>query len=1178
MDPPSSELGEVEARLGVYLPMKTNRYFPNLNQLIRARLNPMKTTQQFTKSRWSICVRLSEIGRGIGAVVLLAVSGSLWAQAVAPVTGNAESMSGKAVPGAAIPVARPVPDIVALSPFNVSADRITGYLATSTLAGTRLRSDLGDIGAAVSVVTSEFLRDTGATGSGNLLTFTTGTEVAGLAGNISGSLSFAGQYDETANLNRPQQTTRLRGLSAATEARDFFATEIPFDSYNIDRIDINRGANSVLFGTGSPSGIINSTLKRAQMKNSFEVEFRAGSYGATRTTIDINQQIIPGELALRLDGLYSATKYKQKYAHDNDKRLYGTVTYEPSWARTKNRILSGTVLRMSAERGTDNSEKPRSLPPVDMITGWFNPWFGSYAPKPTWDAANLRTNSVVNGVTLFTQAPYAQTTNMFFRNIPVLFNNPNSGTPNSGISINNVAIVGMQGVISNLPAGTYPAGTGLMMTSPDQNFTAGRVAGLFAAGSYVRGSLADSSIFDFYNSMLEGPNRSEYFKMRPIYIALEQRFFADRAGIQLELDRQSLTSGSCGIIPSQRQEEISIDANTTLLNGMPNPNFGRPEFTGAWTDTYNNSNSKMARATAYYRLDFADVVNKSLAKWLGTHTFTLLDEEGWGRALTLNGPRYYSPNFTYGNSNLLTDTGGNQVTQVMYVGPSLATATTAAGAHLTGLTTIQNPTATAGQSFLMHAQTAGSQFVVTQMPIVDSGLVPYGSAIGASLGGTKSHNQAAVIQSKFLQDTMVITYGLRRDHVDAFSAAIPATGPTGNLLVDPVNFPFPANPSSSTAATTKTKSVVLHSPGMLLRHIPFISNFSLRYNTSENLTPGSTRYDSNLAVLAPPTGKTKDWGFVLGLANDRVILNATWYETAQKGVTSGTNANLTQRIVDEWVVFVNQTALGYNSAANFAQLIAPPTYLLQAYNYRVQNGVASDTARSDIVLTQDYTAKGLELEAIGNITRNWRILLNATRQEAVTGNTGSAFNDVFFVQKYNGQTLASNWTGAAGLANVASAGGITVATSTQNIITSLYQNSVVQDGGPNQELRKWRWNAVTAYDFDRPTLLKGFSIGTGVRWQDKVAIGFPYIVGAGDKAIPDVKHPFYGPAEFKLDGWIGYHRPIFNERFGLTLQLNGYNLGTGNKLIPIATQPDGSLAAYRIADSRRFEFTMRLSY
>src|SRR2546429_318795 len=54
---------------------------------------------------------------------------------------------------------------IELSPFVVNEERDTGYAATDSLAGTRLRTPLKDIAASVSVITKDFLNDIGATNS-----------------------------------------------------------------------------------------------------------------------------------------------------------------------------------------------------------------------------------------------------------------------------------------------------------------------------------------------------------------------------------------------------------------------------------------------------------------------------------------------------------------------------------------------------------------------------------------------------------------------------------------------------------------------------------------------------------------------------------------------------------------------------------------------------------------------------------------------------------------------------------------------------------------------------------------------------------------------------------------------------------------------------------------------------
>ena len=81
------------------------------------------------------------------------------------------------------------PEVYELSPFVIEEGEIQGYLATTTLAGTRLKTRLADVGAAISVYTEELLRDLGATDSETLLPYALNTESAGVFGNFSNGVA-----------------------------------------------------------------------------------------------------------------------------------------------------------------------------------------------------------------------------------------------------------------------------------------------------------------------------------------------------------------------------------------------------------------------------------------------------------------------------------------------------------------------------------------------------------------------------------------------------------------------------------------------------------------------------------------------------------------------------------------------------------------------------------------------------------------------------------------------------------------------------------------------------------------------------------------------------------------------------------------------------------------------------
>jgi hypothetical protein len=120
-------------------------------------------------------------------------------------------------------------------PFEVTTSEDVGYTASTTLAGNRLNTELRDIGSSVQVVTSNYMRDTGATNNESFLQYTTNTEVGGVATNASPA------SDPNA------RASDLTGWSAG------FA----------DASNDQREPNSILSGSGSPAGIIDSLASRA---------------------------------------------------------------------------------------------------------------------------------------------------------------------------------------------------------------------------------------------------------------------------------------------------------------------------------------------------------------------------------------------------------------------------------------------------------------------------------------------------------------------------------------------------------------------------------------------------------------------------------------------------------------------------------------------------------------------------------------------------------------------------------------------------------------------------------------------------------------------------------------------------------------------------------------------------
>ena len=117
-------------------------------------------------------------------------------------------------------------------------------------------------------MTKELFDDVGATDATTLLSYGLNTETSGVQGNFVGGVG-AVTADLADTRTNPQQGQRIRGLASADLTRNYFQTDIAFDAYNTERIDISRGPNSLLFGIGSPGGVINNTTMQASTSQDF---------------------------------------------------------------------------------------------------------------------------------------------------------------------------------------------------------------------------------------------------------------------------------------------------------------------------------------------------------------------------------------------------------------------------------------------------------------------------------------------------------------------------------------------------------------------------------------------------------------------------------------------------------------------------------------------------------------------------------------------------------------------------------------------------------------------------------------------------------------------------------------------------------------------------------------------
>jgi hypothetical protein len=140
-----------------------------------------------------------------------------------------------------------------------------------------------------------------------------------------------------------------------------------------------------------------------------------------------------------------------------------------------------------------------------------------------------------------------------------------------------------------------------------------------------------------------------------------------------------------------------------------------------------------------------------------------------------------------------------------------------------------------------------------------------------------------------------------------------------------------------------------------------------------------------------------------------------------------------------------------------------------------------------------------------------------------------------------------------------------------------FATAIATEGSASAEQRKWRANLVTNYRFGRGSVfgenLKGWGIGGGVRWQDRIGIGYPTSRRADGSVNIDIAHPYYAPSETNVDAWVNYERTLWNERIRWKVQFNVRNLIGESTPVAIGAQPWGQVATVRLAPERRWYLT-----
>jgi outer membrane receptor protein involved in Fe transport len=1017
-------------------------------------------------------------------------------------------------------------DLLHLSPFLVQESaNDSRYFSENTLAGSRLNSNIGDLAASITVVTRQQMLDTAAIDMNDVFLYEANTE--GTGNYTAFTFNDQGGVTDSTSVS-PSTANRVRGIGPPDKANNYYLSiaSLPFDVYNTESVEINRGPNSLLFGLGSAAGIVNQSSSQANLrKNSYELSARYGSHDAYRGSFRFNQALIPGKLAIFVAGLYDSRGFTLKPSYDISRRGYMAISYSP---------LKNTTIRANYERFTNNMQRPNSITPQDGISEW------RAAGSPTWDPLTFTYTrngvATANGSSNVAALPGIQTgtvslPSMYYdQGVPVLW------------MVGGLSTGGITGALPN----TAPI---MMQSSTDIAKRANNLP------LYRNIGITDKSLYDWTSLNLTTGNLSN--RQANVYnVEVDQRIFNNLYG-QAGWYRQDYRQYQAGY---NAPGMIVVDINTRLVDGTVNPYLGRPFFQYAnGADSVSQTINDNYRGSLAYQLDFTK--HGGWSRFLGKHQFFAIG----------NTRKVESTN--YASNEVITSGASWQNLAARYSG---ASGQTPAATNISPKIYVGGPDGLVTQ--------APGQVVHGPLDIALRRAIPNGDGtytwvndpthLDLALSGNTNRSYQMTdsitlgMQSSFWDNRIVPTVGWRRDkNVGKANKSVVVDPSTGYVNLANLSV---WNPSQVTFGNTSTLGVVVKP----------LSWISFTYNQSENFTPAPLRYDIGGSPLPLPAGEGKDYGVRFTMFDNKLTFGLNYF-TGGAARARGTQADSfmfrvarVESAFITWATGVAQTRLGAGASTSAVNTeVARITGLPVGYVPPALGSIGS---------TSTVEAKGTEFSLIYNPVKNFNIKGTFGTQKTLYSDIAPEFNSYVDPRLPTYMTavdtLGVRWWDYTNAFDLGSPSGFW----SQNVDNPIKLAKALE-GKRTQGQRQWSGSIIATYRFLSGPL-KGFEIGGSGRFQDKAVIGY-YGKPAGADGIVrelDPNRPIFDNPRPAADLWVtkNFTLPKFLGRdLRAKVQLNIRNMFEDEpRLEAIAVNPDGKPNTFRILDAREIYLTTTLSF
>jgi hypothetical protein len=452
---------------------------------------------------------------------------------------------------------------VVLNAFTVDTSTDVGYVAVNSLAGGRNNTPLSITPTTVSSLTGQFIDDLQLTNTTDALKWM----INAVPQNFAPNVGSGNEFNAWAN--------NFRGAGAGPQGGtpqtvNYFPLYAIKDTFNVDRIELDLGPNSILFGVGNLGGVFVSYTKKPVFNKDFtELDLSVTSYGGARAALDVNQLASifhKDDLGVRVNLMVD---------RDEDWRKEDEIK---SWGASV--ATTFNISKLSSLRFDVEAYKIITPQYAENISDQYSQWNGQTA-SPAWGVAPSGPSNSYQSMAEWGGPASFQ---LWIPSEGTLMN-WGAGFRGTGLGdgpFYTTAILRPSAYSLQNP-GYWPSGTGteILPALPNRDFTVGPKDGTDTVKYYTLSAYFDQEI----NSNCE---------------------------FELSAFRFSNTQESKNF---ESPTNVSVDINKQMPNGMPNPEFGKLYSDMFLDKQIQDHSANEFRAQLNYHFD-TNVFNVPVKEWL----------------------------------------------------------------------------------------------------------------------------------------------------------------------------------------------------------------------------------------------------------------------------------------------------------------------------------------------------------------------------------------------------------------------------------------------------------------------------------------------------------------------------------------------------------------------------------